>query len=110
MYMSSNVTQADSDAQTIGPLCVVQTQKKNVVALKKASTSIQSIIKMIEGGASCYQVLQQTRAVMGLLKGVQNRSVQCSIEEEFISKEPVTEQDKIAKIQQIVKSVELFNK
>jgi len=85
-------------------------QKKNVVALKKVSASCQNIIKMIEDGATCYDILQQTRAVMGLLKGVQNRSMECSIEEFVDDSDELSNKQKMQKFQQIVKAVELFNK
>ncbi len=43
-------------------------RKKAMVALKKARTSTDNIIKMIEDGDYCVDIIQQNLAVMGLLK------------------------------------------
>jgi len=43
-------------------------RKKAMVALKKARTSTDNIIKMIESGDYCVDIIQQNLAVMGLLK------------------------------------------
>ena len=43
-------------------------KKKALIALKKARTSIDHIIKMIENKKYCIDVIQQNLAVMGLLK------------------------------------------
>jgi len=44
--------------------------QKNLIALKKARTSLDKIITMIESDQYCINVIQQNLAVMGLLKGV----------------------------------------
>jgi DNA-binding FrmR family transcriptional regulator len=43
-------------------------KKKALIALKKAHTSIEYIIKMIEDKKYCIDIIQQNLAVIGLLK------------------------------------------
>jgi DNA-binding FrmR family transcriptional regulator len=44
-------------------------QKQNAhIALKKANSLLQKIVKMVEGDAYCIDVMQQNLAVIGLLK------------------------------------------
>ncbi len=43
-------------------------KEKAFIALKKASTLLQKIIKMVEADAYCIDVMQQNLAVTGLLK------------------------------------------
>ena len=43
-------------------------QAKVLIAMKKAQTSLSKVMKMIEEGRYCIDVIQQSLAVMGLLK------------------------------------------
>ncbi|MDO8648878.1 MAG: metal-sensing transcriptional repressor [Candidatus Peregrinibacteria bacterium] len=43
-------------------------KEKAYIALKKASSLLQKILKMVEGNAYCIDVMQQNLAVIGLLK------------------------------------------
>lgn len=45
-----------------------KTHEKTLINLKKAQSHIAKIIKMIEDGEYCIDVMQQNLAVMGLLK------------------------------------------
>ena len=41
---------------------------KVMIAMKKAKTSLEKVMKMIEGDKYCIDVIQQSLAVIGLLK------------------------------------------
>ncbi|MDH4330004.1 MAG: metal-sensing transcriptional repressor [Candidatus Moranbacteria bacterium] len=43
-------------------------KQKVLIALKKARTSLDKIIEMLEGDKKCFDVIQQNLAVIGLLK------------------------------------------
>ncbi|MFA6973309.1 MAG: metal-sensing transcriptional repressor [Parcubacteria group bacterium] len=45
-----------------------QQDKEILIALKKASTHLSKVIKMVEDKEYCIDILQQNLAVMGLLK------------------------------------------
>lgn len=47
--------------------------KKALIALKKAHTSLSKIIKMTENGEYCIDILQQVLAVRGLLNSASNK-------------------------------------
>lgn len=48
-------------------------KKDTSIALKKAQTSINNIIKMIDEDKYCIDILQQILAVNGLLKSASNK-------------------------------------
>lgn len=48
-------------------------KKETVIALKKAQTSINGILKMIEEDKYCIDILQQILSVNGLLKSASNK-------------------------------------
>jgi DNA-binding FrmR family transcriptional regulator len=58
-------------------------KQKSLVGLKKARSHIDKIIRLIEEEKDCLEVLQQTRAVIGLLKGVQQTTMKCHLEDCF---------------------------
>lgn len=43
-------------------------KEKVMIAMKKAKTSLEKVINMIEGNKYCIDVIQQSLAVIGLLK------------------------------------------
>jgi len=47
--------------------------KEIITALKKASTHLNNVIKMVEEKKYCIDILQQNLAVMGLLKSANNK-------------------------------------
>jgi DNA-binding FrmR family transcriptional regulator len=42
--------------------------EKTLISLKKARSHIEKIIKMVEGGEYCIDIMQQNLAVIGLLR------------------------------------------
>jgi len=46
----------------------MEENKKIVIALKKAQSHLGNVIKMVEDGEYCVDVMQQNLAVMGLLR------------------------------------------
>jgi DNA-binding FrmR family transcriptional regulator len=48
-------------------------RKKSLVSLKKAQTHINKVIKMIEQGDYCIDILQQMLAVNGLVKSASEK-------------------------------------
>ncbi len=50
-----------------------KSKKDTAIALKKAQTSINGIIKMIDEDKYCMDILQQIQAVSGLLKSASNK-------------------------------------
>ncbi|MCX6762105.1 MAG: metal-sensing transcriptional repressor [Candidatus Moranbacteria bacterium] len=47
--------------------------KEIITALKKASTHLSNVIKMIEDGEYCVSIMQQNLAVVGLLKSANDK-------------------------------------
>lgn len=47
--------------------------KKIIIALKKAGTHLENVIKMVEGKEYCIDILQQNLAVIGLLSSANNK-------------------------------------
>jgi len=45
-----------------------QDRTKTLISFKKAKGHIEKIIKMVEGGEYCIDIMQQNLAVIGLLK------------------------------------------
>jgi len=45
-----------------------RSNEKLVIAMKKAKTSLEKVMKMIEGGHYCIDIIQQNLAVIGLLR------------------------------------------
>ncbi len=82
-------------------------QKDNIIALKKISSLALKIAEMIENEADCYKILQQLKALSGLIKKTQTRTMQCSLEQ-FL--EDKVDQKKYKEIEEIIKSLNLFNK
>ncbi len=51
---------------------IPENKQKTLIALKKASSSINRIIKMTEDERYCIDIIQQVRAAQGLLKSAQS--------------------------------------
>ena len=51
----------------------ISSKKDTTIALKKAQTSINGILKMIDEDKYCIDILQQILAVNGLLKSASNK-------------------------------------
>lgn len=50
--------------------------KKSLIALKKARTSLNKVIKMQEDGSYCIDILQQLLAIKGLINSSSNQIMQ----------------------------------
>jgi DNA-binding FrmR family transcriptional regulator len=50
-----------------------QNKDKVLIAMKKAKTSLEKVMKMIEEDKYCIDVIQQNLAVIGLLKAANSR-------------------------------------
>ena len=51
----------------------MENNKEIIIALKKAKTHIEKVITMLEEKEYCIDVLQQSLAVIGLLKSANNK-------------------------------------
>ncbi len=61
-----------------------KTKTNASIALKKASTSINKIIKMIESDEYCLDILQQILAVNGLLKSASDKILENHLQTCFL--------------------------
>lgn len=81
------------------------------IALKKAHTSIASIIKMLDEDKYCIDILQQILAVNGLLKSASNQILENHLNTCFIEG---MESKKITKkrelIQEVIDVINIGNK
>lgn len=86
-------------------------KQKSLIGLKKARSHIDKIIKMIEEDKECLEVLQQTRAVVGLLKGVQQTTMKCHLEGCFEDSSRIqNDLERQKMVQNISEVVSLVNK
>jgi hypothetical protein NreA len=86
-------------------------KKKKVIALKKANSHIKKIIEMVENDAKCLDTLQQIKAVVGILKGVQTGVMECHLEECFAESSKLKDSEKQKDlVKNISKVVNLLNK
>jgi CsoR family transcriptional regulator, copper-sensing transcriptional repressor len=86
---------------------MVNQKKKAIIALKKARTSTDRVIKMIENNDYCVNIIQQNLAVVGLLKSayqalLENHLKTCfsnamQTKNEKLKKEMIDEMIKISK-------------
>ncbi|MDR3559097.1 MAG: metal-sensing transcriptional repressor [Candidatus Pacebacteria bacterium] len=51
----------------------MEENKKTIIALKKAHSHLGNIIRMVEDGEYCIDIIQQNLAVIGLLKSANGR-------------------------------------
>lgn len=86
-------------------------QEKVIIAFKKARSHIEKIIKMIEQGDYCIDIMQQNLAVMGLLKSAHQNLLDSHLNSCFknamASSNLKRQQKMIEEIQQVTK---LYNK
>jgi CsoR family transcriptional regulator, copper-sensing transcriptional repressor len=78
-----------------------------LVGFKKARTSIESIIRMIEEDKYCVDIMQQNLAVIGLLKSahekLMNNHLETCFSEGMDSKSPTKKKKMIEEIERLVK-------
>lgn len=88
-------------------------KKKALIALKKARTSIDGIIKMIESNEYCVDIMQQNLAAMGLLKSSHQNLMENHLKTCFINamnaKNPKLKQEMIDEIITISKFASRFS-
>lgn len=58
--------------------------KEIITALKKANTHLSNVIKMVEEGKYCIDILQQNLAVMGLLKSANSKLMERHLNSCFV--------------------------
>jgi DNA-binding FrmR family transcriptional regulator len=63
----------------------MEINKEIVTALKKAHSHLARVIKMVEGGEYCIDILQQNLAVIGLLKSANNKLLKRHLNSCFVS-------------------------
>lgn len=82
--------------------------EKSLTALKKAKTSLEKVIKMLEDEKYCIDIIQQNLAVIGLLKSANlwmlEWHMNCCVKKAVVSQN----QDEIdTKMQEILKIVQI---
>jgi len=59
-------------------------KKQTLIALKKARTSLDKIIAMVEDDKYCINIIQQNLSVMGLLKSVNSKLLESHLSSCFV--------------------------
>lgn len=86
-------------------------EKEIVVALKKANSHLNNVIKMVEEGHYCIDILQQNLAVLGLLKSANNKLLERHLNSCFAgAMKGTNEKRKKEMIAEILKINKLSNK
>jgi DNA-binding FrmR family transcriptional regulator len=86
-------------------------KEKTLINFKKAQSSTAKIIKMIENGEYCIDIMQQNLAVLGLLRSAHQMLMENHLNTCF-KKAMATRNEKRKQemIQEILKVAKLFNK
>ncbi len=86
-------------------------KEKTLINFKKAQSSIAKIIKMVENGEYCIDIMQQNLAVLGLLRSAHQMLMENHLNTCF-KKAMATRNEKRKQemIQEILKVTKLFNK
>lgn len=88
-------------------------QKRALIALKKARTSTEGIIRMLEKGDYCVDIIQQNLAAMGLLKSAHQTLLENHLKTCFSSamdsKDPEVKKDMVDEIIKISKFSSKFS-
>ncbi len=86
-------------------------KEKIVVNFKKAQSLISKIVKMIENGEYCIDIMQQNLAVIGLLRSAHQMLMENHLQTCFkTAMMTKNEKRKQEMIQEILKVTKLFNK
>ncbi len=84
--------------------------KQTLTALKKAKTSLDRIITMVEENKYCINIIQQNLSVMGLLKSVNSKLLESHLSSCFVEWVKSNDKDRldkmIAEISMIVKTAQ----
>ncbi len=88
-----------------------QTKQKTLINFRKAQSSIEKIIKMVEEEKYCIDIMQQNLAVLGLLKSAHQMLMENHLNTCFKSAMATkNERKKQEMIQEILRVTKLFNK
>lgn len=68
--------------------------KEIIIALKKASTHLNNVIKMVEDKEYCIDIVQQNLAVVGLLKSANNKLMERHLNSCFLNAMRGTNEEK----------------
>lgn len=63
----------------------MEENKKIIIALKKAHTHLGNVIRMVEEGEYCIDIIQQNLAVIGLLKAANGRVLEGHLNSCFVT-------------------------
>ena len=90
---------------------MTETKQKTLINFKKAASSIEKIIKMVESNEYCINMMQQNLAVLGLLKSAHQMLMENHLNTCF-KKAMATRNEKRKQemIEEILKVTKLFNK
>ena len=88
-----------------------QYSEKTVINFKKAKTLLEKIIKMVEDGEYCIDIMQQNMAVIGLLKSAHQQLMEGHLNTCFKNAMSSNKQDRKDKmIKEILQVTKLLNK
>ena len=88
-----------------------QNSAKTIINFKKAKTHLEKIIKMVEDGEYCIDVMQQNLAVIGLLKSAHQMLMEGHLNTCFKNAMSSNKQDRKDKmIREILQVTKLLNK
>jgi len=86
---------------------MVNSKTNSKIALKKAQTSINNILKMIEDDRYCIDILQQILSVNGLLKSASSKILENHLNTCFIegmcSADTKTKKDLVKEVLDVIK-------
>lgn len=81
--------------------------QKVLIWIKKARTSLDKIIKMIEDDKYCIDIIQQNLAVVGLLKSANMNMLEnhlnCCVTNAFLSKDKHAIDEKLSELIKVVR-------
>jgi DNA-binding FrmR family transcriptional regulator len=90
---------------------ITQNKEKALINFKKAQSSILKIIKMVEGGEYCIDVMQQNLAVIGLLRSAHEMLMESHLNSCFKTAMAASNEKKKKEMtDEILKVTKLFNK
>ncbi len=90
---------------------MTETKRKSIINFKKAKSHLEKIIKMVEGGEYCINIMQQNLAVIGLLKSAHQLLMEGHLGSCFkTAMESKNEKRKQEMIQEILQVTKLLNK
>lgn len=89
----------------------MHSHEKELINLKKARSHIEKIIKMVENGDYCIDIMQQNLAVIGLLKSAHQHLMEGHLHSCFLSAMETNNKAKKQKmIEEILQVSKLVNK